>query len=399
MPLIVKRLPEDFQVEELPLPLDALAPGPFVIYRLTKRGIGTIEALEAIRRRWKIDAVRMSHGGLKDRHAVTIQFISIKHGPNQTLEQTSFNLEPVATSQWPYGPGSFTGNRFRLVLRNLRDAQIERASEGLESAPRDGLANYFDDQRFGSLGESGEFIAEAWLKGDHERAFRLALAEPNPHDRPDTKREKAILRETWGDWPAAKARLDRSHARSLVTYLADHPIDFKGAFIRIRRDLRSLHFSAFQSHLWNLLLARAIEADTEPSQRGLVRFRAATLPFPKALSPEQAEFFRGLELPLPSARTAPPEGPVGDWCREIAASRGLAWEDLRIKGMKDLFFSKGMRKAFLYPHNLTFQIAADDLYPGRRKLALEFELDKGCYATLLVKRLGLEESGEAEARS
>ena len=42
----------------------------------------------------------------------------------------------------------------------------------------------------------------------------------------------------------AKARLGRSHARSLVTYLVDHPTDFRGAFARLRRDLRSLYFSA-----------------------------------------------------------------------------------------------------------------------------------------------------------
>ncbi len=95
------------------------------------------------------------------------------------------------------------------------------------------MPNYFDDQRFGSVGFGGGFIAEAWLRGDHERALYLALAEPNPMDRPDTRVEKEILRECWGRWAEAKARLDRSHARSLVTYLVDHPEDFRGAFARV----------------------------------------------------------------------------------------------------------------------------------------------------------------------
>ena len=62
------------------------------------------------------------------------------------------------------------------------------------------------------------------------------------------KAQKAILRAYWGRWTEAKARLDRSSARSIVTYLVDHPTDYRGAFARLGRELRTLYFSAFQSH-------------------------------------------------------------------------------------------------------------------------------------------------------
>ncbi len=175
----------------------------------------------------------------------------------------------------------------------------------------------------------------------------LALAEPNPHDRPGTKAEKAILRDAWGRWPEAKARLDRSHARSLVTYLADHPTDFRGAFARIRRELRSLYFSAFQSHLWNLMLARWIERATRPDQRVAVEFRLAALPIHHGLDPDQAAALASLRIPLPSARNPHPEGPLGEAAREVLGGFGLAWEDLRVRHLKDVFFSKGARPAAL----------------------------------------------------
>ena len=38
----------------------------------------------AVRRRWRIDFRRLSYGGLKDRHAVTSQFLTIFRGPNAT---------------------------------------------------------------------------------------------------------------------------------------------------------------------------------------------------------------------------------------------------------------------------------------------------------------------------
>ena len=200
----LKRQPDDFQVEELPLVTPGNQ-GRFVFYRLSKRGMGTLEAVEAICRRWNLAGRRVSYGGLKDRHAQTVQYLTIIDGPERALHETSFDLEPLGRLSAPYGPGQFHGNRFVVVLRDLAAPAIERALAGLAALPRDGLPNYFDDQRFGSVGAGGEFIAGAWLRGDHERALWLALAEPNPADRPGTKAEKGILRECWGRWPEAKA--------------------------------------------------------------------------------------------------------------------------------------------------------------------------------------------------
>ncbi len=285
------------------------------------------------------------------------------------------------------GPSQFQGNRFVVVLRDLSAQATERAVAGLASLPRDGLPNYFDDQRFGSVGAGGEFIAAAWLRGDHERALWLALAEPNPADRPGTKAEKGVLRECWGRWPEAKARLDRSHARSLVTYLADHPADFRGAFARLRRELRSLYFSAFQSHLWNQMLGRWIEQMTRPEQRSAIAFKIGSLPIQHGLDPDQSAALAASRLPLPSSRTPLPEDPLGAVARGVLEPLGLAWEDLRVKHLKDVFFSKGTRPALFFPGNLTHAVAPDEIYPGRQKLRLGFELPKGAYATLVVKRV------------
>jgi tRNA pseudouridine13 synthase len=383
----LKRQPEDFRVEELPL-VEGTDHGRFGFYRLTKRGVGTLEAIETIRRRWNLSGRQISYGGMKDRHAVTIQYLTILDGPAQGFREGGLDLEPVGRLTHPYGPNQFRGNRFTVVLRDLSTEKARAAKVALDELPRDGLPNYFDDQRFGSVGYDGDFIARAWLVGDHEKALRLAIAEPNPSDRPDARDEKAILRETWGHWAEAKAKLPRSHARSLVTYLVDHPTDFKGAFARVRRELRSLYFSAFQSHLWNLELARLIERTTLPDQRKMVEFKVANLPIHRGLDAEQAALLTAAQLPLPASRTPlPPEGPVRDAVLEVVAGFGLAWEDLRVKHLKDVFFSKGVRPALFFAQNLTQSTANDDLYPGRKKIELGFELPKGAYATLVVKRV------------
>ncbi len=278
----LKCQPEDFRVEELPN-VSPGGHGRYAFYRLTKRDLGTLEAVDLICRRWNIAGRRISYGGLKDRHALTTQYVTIFDGPATSITAANFSLEHLGKLSHPFRPPNFRGNRFEIVIR---DMNFERRSAVFLNLARsigsDGLPNYFDDQRFGSVGYSGDLIGHAWLKGNAERALELALAEANPSDRAAAKVEKAILRDCWGRWTEAKARLERSSTRSIVTYLVDHPTDFRGAFARMRRELRTLYFSAFQSYLWNLILAaldRAIDP-ARPADHDRAQGRAAAVPLP-----------------------------------------------------------------------------------------------------------------------
>jgi tRNA pseudouridine13 synthase len=382
----IKCRPEDFIVEELPVDWPD-RDGGFVLYRLEKMGIGTFEAIEQIRRAWNLAPDQVQYGGLKDRHALTIQYLTIARGPERGLTMPNFELMPIGRSQRPWGPASFRGNRFELILRDLSPEEVERASKMVQELPVDGVANYFDDQRFGSVGYSGEFIGEAWVKGDHERALWLAIAEENSHDRPEDRGVKEVLRESWKNWAAAKEKLPKSHERSLVTYLVDHPEDFRGAFARLRRDMRSIYFSAYQSYLWNRLLGGLIERITEPEQRINYPFRTGPLPLPRGLSREQGDKLAETDILFPASRNPEPEGILGEVAKELMESRGGEWPALRVKYLKDVFFSKGSRAATFDVAELDSSLGADQLYPGKMAMWLAFELPRGAYATLVVKRI------------
>ena len=70
-----------------------------------------------------------------------------------------------------------------------------------------------------------------------------------------------------------------------MTYLVDHPMDYRGAFARLRREFRTLYFSAFQSHLWNLILAGLARVPDPIDQRVPVELKVGTFPFPRGSSP------------------------------------------------------------------------------------------------------------------
>jgi tRNA pseudouridine13 synthase len=396
----VKQRPDDFHVEEL-TDVTPGEQGPIALYRLEKRGWTTPDAIQAIRRRWQLDLGRLSYGGLKDRHAHTIQYLSIFRGPRRNFTHHEIHLTYLGQVQAPYASTSIRANRFRLTLRAFKEDEIPAAVQALEEVRHDGVPNYFDDQRFGSVTTSragsvsdgtntsdGEFIARLLVRGQYEDALRLALTAPYEFDRKEAKKEKAILRQHWGDWPTAKDRLPRGHARSLVDYLVHHPTDFRGTLARMRPELRGLYLSAYQSYLWNRMLARHIERSLRPEQIVRVPLRLGEVPMPRGLDDTQLAALTAATLPLPTARLhLDPADPRLPLIQEVLAEEALELSQLKVKGVREMFFSKGDRGVLCVPANLTFESADDELNAGKKKLLLSFELPRGSYATLVVKRI------------
>jgi tRNA pseudouridine13 synthase len=383
----LKQHPEDFQVEEL-TDIVPNGEGPFALYRLEKRSWTTLDALEAIRRRWKIEPRRLSYGGLKDRHAYTVQYFTIFHGPHRDLKHHDILVYYLGQTTAPYTSQDIRANRFRITLRDVRAEELAAARSAVDEVRVDGVPNYFDEQRFGSVGEEGRFVARFLILGHYEEALRLALAEPYPYDRASQKQEKAILRAHWGDWATCKALLPRGHARSIVDYLVSHPADFRGAVARLRPELRSLYLSAYQSYLWNGILARALEQRCRPGQLIPIHLRLGTLPMYRLLDEAQRAELRDLLLPLPSARLhLDPADRRAPLIEAVVAEEGIPLKELKIRAFREPFFAKGERSALCLPANLAEEVGDDEYHSGRRKLVLSFELPRGSYATLIVKRI------------
>ncbi len=393
----VKQLPEDFQVEEQ----TAVTPGEqgsFALYRLSKIGWTTLDAIQVIRRRWQIDARRIAYGGLKDRHARTVQYLTIAHGPRRHLSHNRLHLHYLGQVPQAYGSEDIQANRFVITIRDLSRAAAEQGVATLASLATVGVPNYFDDQRFGSVGLDNAFVAAAMVRGDYAQALRQALAMPSRYDRAAGKREKAILTAHWGNWTRCKEQLPRGHARSIVDYLVNHPEDFRGAVLRLKPELLELYLSAYQSHLWNQLLAAWIEAHIPNSMRTEILLRMGSVPMPTAIPDAVRPAWEMLHLPLPSARMHhDPEATWAPLLETVLTREGLTWQTLRLKGCRRPFFSRGDRPGVLMPSNMEQHIDDDDRHPGKQKWQLHFDLPRGCYATMLLKRLTGSPSGTAQA--
>lgn len=379
----LKQLPADFQVEELTDAVPA-AHGPFAFYLLEKSGWTTPDAIGVMCRRWGVESHRVSYGGLKDRHAETRQYLTIRHGPRRGLEHGPVRVRYLGQLDRAFDSTAITANRFRVTLRQLSPAEIAVMTANAAELVGAGIPNYFDDQRFGSVGRDEHFAAKDWVHGRFEDGLRHVLTAPYEYDGPRQKAEKRTLLANWGNWAECRQRLPAGHARSLVCYLGDHPDDFRGAVERLRPELQGLYLSAFQSELWNRVLAAWLTERVPAENLTAIEMKRHRLPVPRTAVAELEE----LRIPLPSARSAiDPESEIGRITARILAEEGLTLDQVKIPGLRKPFFSRGDRAASLRPAGLELTPGDDERHVGRSKLVLAFELPRGSYATMVVKRL------------
>lgn len=378
--------PEDFLVTEVTN--RSPADGVYGLYRLQKRSIGTLDALQILQRSWNLASRQLSHGGLKDRHAVTTQFITIRNGPSSDFGHDLFDLTYLGRTGRPFEAQDIVGNHFEIVIRSLTADQCCRIRQRTEEISSDGFPNYFDQQRFGSLGESREFIAAYWCRKDYERALWLALAEPNSHDSPNEREQKQILRDFWGRWAECKQRLDRSHRRSIVTYLVDHPDKFRKAFALVNGDLRGLYLSAFQSAVWNRMLACLIShTNSQPSELPATQIGDTTVPIGGRGQDVPTEFE---QLPLPSVRCKNLTPGTKKICDAALQFYNMTLKEMKVHFPRDRWFSRALRQAFVTPGKMSTAVGEDRLQAGAHALTLNFELPRGSYATMLIKTVTTE---------
>ncbi len=146
----IRQSPEDFRVFEMPLYLPS-GTGDFTYVHLEKTGHNTRFLLEELARQLEFDFKHLGVAGLKDRHAVTRQWISFPVRFESRLER--FSLEGVRVLEVSrhanrLGIGHLQGNRFEVRVRGAA-GQAEQAAQTLQMTLQQGLPNYFGPQRFG----------------------------------------------------------------------------------------------------------------------------------------------------------------------------------------------------------------------------------------------------------
>jgi tRNA pseudouridine13 synthase len=382
----LKCTPEDFRVREL-LQWDEVPGGGYVVHLLHKEKLSTPEALSVLCRDADVDRAAIAYAGLKDRQAVTDQYLTIA-GRAVELKLANLRLSPVGTTDRPLTSKQSAGNAFTIVIRDLMPPRAAQLRRGLPSLLKTGLPNYFDDQRFGSLRHGQGFPMLAVLRGDYERALQQFIAEPSPVAISGDVKLKRTLQLRWRDWEAC-LRIARGPAyEPIFHHLLGSPDDFRGALECVPLRQRVIHAFAYQSYLWNRALSRLLRGGVDSSQRLRLATIAGDLLAWKYLAPEREQKLAVMRTPL--------YGPDGDGgsepfrraMQEELQQAGLSRDDFLRHQVPGMIWKEEERAAMAKPFDVEEpQLEPDDMYHGRVKATLQFSLPRGAYATMVVKRL------------
>lgn len=384
----IKVTAEDFRVEEqVDLPLDPH--GGYTLYCVEKRGVTTPEVETMLARRLRRPPSAVRFPALKDRSAVAVQYVAVQGRGPAWAEGPGFVARRMGRASRPLHPTDLRGNRFTVVVRDLAADEAAGLGARLAMLAREGLPNYFDQQRFGSRTSTGDLPGRRILLRDAAGALHAHLAEPLEGDPPEVLAFKRTAAEHWGEWEVLFNAAPRpSNFRSVLTYLRDHPDDFRRALDLVTPRLLSLYVEAYQSLLWNRIVARyLLHRLGEPS--ATVEVAGERLPLFPSLAERLGE---GVTIPLPSHR-AVYEGDLADVVTEVLEEEGVALADLKPRLLRRAYLPKGSRPLLLQPQQAgATSPEPDERFPGRQRITVTFTLPPGSYATLVLRAMEREET-------
>jgi len=259
----IKERPEDFLVDEIPA-YHACGEGEHLYLLVQKRGMSTMEMIRVLADHFRVRPDRIGYAGLKDKHAITRQVVSI-HIPGQKpddfpmLQHDKISVLGADLHTNKLRPGHLDGNRFSIRIRGVRPTDVIIAQKVLMSLAKSGVPNRFGEQRFGML-MNNHIIGRHLIAADYEGVVRELLG-PNTFDPALNSEARALfaqgkLDEAKRHYPdAARTELKVLHRlsqgrtpRDAVRALDDTTIGY--------------YISAFQSAVFNAVLDARVATGT-----------------------------------------------------------------------------------------------------------------------------------------
>jgi tRNA pseudouridine13 synthase len=169
---------DDFEVEEIPA-YEPSGSGDHLYLWIEKQDLSAEYFLRQLGKRLGIPSNDIGTAGMKDRHAVTRQWVSVPKVAEPRLNEAEgdgIRVLSVTRHTNKLKPGHLKGNRFRILIREADRAREANVPIILDRIRELGLPNYYGPQRFGHDGETA-LNGFKMLAGERLNAppFRLKL--------------------------------------------------------------------------------------------------------------------------------------------------------------------------------------------------------------------------------
>jgi len=386
----------------------------YTTFNLVKIEKDTFEAIKDLSSALHIPPDIIYYSGLKDKHAVTVQKVSIRGDfvkELQKIRKENLYVRNITPTRKPVRLGSNRGNHFIITIRNIKTRNdLEKTiQKSISKLKERGFPNYFGLQRFGKYRPNSHLVGKLILKGDYEGAFEEFVLNKYSSESPRLQKvrdkvrdliyEEENIRDTLNIFPRSM-----SYEWNVLEYLSNHPNDFKNAMFQIPTNLMTLLINAFQSFFFNKMISLRVKSGYRVNK-----------PFPGDVinilddvngQPTNINYIYGgdydthLEEAIEMGRAtivAPIVGydtDLNDYpLMEKFFNRILKNEDINPKifqsdWLREFDFKGSFRPITIKPVGLKMlELNDDELNKERKKIKIEFSLLKGSYATMLLREI------------
>jgi tRNA pseudouridine13 synthase len=401
---VIRQEIEDFCVEELTNRIETQN-GQYLIAELTKTNWDIHHLVRDLARILRVSQTRFGWAGTKDKRAITKQKISIWDITEDELARVhlkDIEFKPIGRSNKKVSLGDLWGNRFKITIRNIglspdeTNTRVKSITDELEK----GVPNFFGVQRFGENRPVTHVVGESILRGDIKEAALTYIAKTYPEENEDIRKARQFVWETRDFKEGVKIYpLHLQFERAMMSHLIAHPDDHAGAFRALSPNLMAMFLHAYQSYIFNLILSRRIGTGMlihQAYEGDIVCFKNEMgLPDTSRLQKVTKDNLDGINnlinrgrafvtAPLVGYETQFAEGAGGEIEHAVVKELNIDLEGFKVPAMPELS-SKGLRREIIVPFKPEFSVSEDEVNIGKTKVTLSFSLQKGSYATTILR--------------
>ena len=390
---------EDFYVEEIPEIIPD-GEGPNVYVWIEKLGRTTLDVVLDIARDLHISRKRMGFAGMKDKKAITRQWICIANMDSEeqfkqveALDIYKTDFLKIVRGRKKLRMGQLRGNKFRILVKDLKDIEksADVANEVLDELQHTGVPNYFGWQRFGKPRTITHLVGEALVENDLEKAVGVYIG--NPQEDESEKNQKA--RQAYDDGNLEESfnlmgkgmRYEKMMLKELVKASKKGELtdkDYMNALHALPKPLQRMFVHAYQSYLFNEAVSKRVEMGIDKYIEGDIIIDTEEH-IVRDKTPEEFQelidnFQASPTCPLYGTKVPFAEDAVGKMEEDILTNYNITKANFEVPKMPRLG-SHGLRRSMRFKVWDASATATDE------GVLCEFSIDKGSYATAVLREI------------
>ena len=400
----IRTLPEDFGVFEISNYPPKSEEGKFTIADVLTRNYETNTLVRDISNKLHISRNRIGFAGTKDKRAVTSRLMSFYNISPVGLSKISLRdveIKNIYRSNKSVKIGNLIGNKFEIILRDIDDSikpdKINSIYSSFEKLG--GFPNFFGIQRFGIIRPITHIVGKYIVKDDFKKAVMSYIANPIDGELEEIYELRKNLQDTGDYAKALKSYPDSlNFEKAMLNRLVINPDDFVGALKELPKNLLTMFINGYQSYLFNKVLTERIKNNLSLNKTVLgdiiLPVRKGVLDKKGILVNERNIDKINIQLHknkavitgmLIGSDSEIAEGEMGEIEHKIIEKEKINPKDFIIPDIPQISSSGSRRSMIGFINNFKFKITTDDLNKNKKAVFLGFELQKGCYATSVLR--------------